>query len=276
MGIKFIQMADPQFGMFLAFSKLSEQQKAERIGSGMRLRFLDEKIENLSNEIRLFTKAIEIANEWSPDFVVICGDMTHDQNSVEQRAKVFSIARQLNDKIDLHWVAGNHDVGKDPTKQSLEKFRKNYGSDNYSFQADQHYFIVLNSAICFDPVNVKDEWISLKNFLNTELEKSDSVNSYGAILFTHHPLFLKSPDEADSGHTIPLENRKEILNIVSKHNVKAIYSGHLHRNNYARFKSTDLISSGSVGYPLGADPSGLRLVELDQGRMTHSYISLED
>ena len=125
-------------------------------------------------------------------------------------------------------------------------------------------------------MNVKDEWISLKNFLNTELEKSDSVNSYGAILFTHHPLFLKSPDEADSGHTIPLENRKEILNIVSKHNVKAIYSGHLHRNNYARFKSTDLISSGSVGYPLGADPSGLRLVELDQGRMTHSYISLED
>ena len=149
MGIKFIQMADPQFGMFSAFSKLTEEQKSERIESGMRLRFIDEKIENLSNEIRLFTQAIEIANEWSPDFVVVCGDMTHDQNSVEQRAKVFSIARQLRDEIDLHWVAGNHDVGKDPTRQSLEQFRKNYGNDNYSFQLDKHFFIVFKSVNFF-------------------------------------------------------------------------------------------------------------------------------
>ena len=214
MTVKFIQMADPQFGMFSAYSKIAEDQKSERIESGMILRFIENEIEGLSNETRLFTKAIDIANKLDPDFVVICGDMTHDKNSMEQRSEVLRISRRLNDEIDLHWVAGNHDVGKDPTKQSLEEFRKNYGNDNYSFQLDKHFFIVLNSAVCFDPVHVEDEWLSLKNFLNTELEKSDSVNSNGAILFTHHPLFLKSPDEADSGHTIPLENRKEILNIV--------------------------------------------------------------
>ena len=58
--------------------------------------------------------------------------------------------------------------------------------------------------------------------------------------------------------------------------MKAIYSGHLHRNNYARFNNIDFISSGSVGYTLGADPSGIRLVELDHGNMSHRYISLED
>ena len=276
MAIRFIQMADPQFGMFAAFSKLTREQRSERIESGMILRFVDEECEGLSNEIRLFTRAIEIANEYNPDFVVVCGDMTHDQYSVEQRSTMFDVAKQLHNEIDLHWVAGNHDVGKDPTKQSLEKFRKNYGKDNYSFQSGEHSFIVFNSAICFDPANVEEEWRSLKEFLDSELEMADSANANGAVLFAHHPLFLESPDEADSTHTIPLLTRKDILNIISKHNVKAIYSGHLHRNNYARFNNIDFISSGSVGYTLGADPSGIRLVELDHGNMSHRYISLED
>ena len=276
MAVRFIQMADPQFGMFSAFSKFSENQKAERLESGMILRFIEDEIVDLSNEVRLFTKAVEITNQLDPDFVVICGDKTHDQNSIEQRSAMFSISRQLSGGIDLHWVAGNHDVGKDPTKESLENFRKYYGKDNYSFQVDGHSFIVFNSAICFDPVNVEEEWGSLKEFLDSELEIADSANSNGAILFAHHPLFLDSPDEADSTHTIPLLTRKDILNIISKHNVKAIYSGHLHRNNYGRFNNVDLISSGSVGYTLGSDPSGIRLVELDQGNMSHRYISLED
>ena len=70
MTIKFIQMADPQFGMFSAFSKLSEKQKTARRESGMILRFSETKIHDFSNEIRLFTKAIELSNELKPDFVV--------------------------------------------------------------------------------------------------------------------------------------------------------------------------------------------------------------
>lgn len=276
MTIKFIQMADPQFGMFSAFSKLSGKQKTERIESGMKLRFIDEEIEGLSNEIRLFTRAIAISNKLKPDFVVICGDMTHDQNSEQQRGEIFRISEQLNEGIGLYWVAGNHDVGKVPTVSSLDKFRTNYGNDNYSFQVGEHYFIVINSAICFDPANVEDEWVSLKKFLEWELKNSDSLNSNGAVLFMHHPLFLHSPEEKDSSHAIPSLNRKDILNIISKYNVRAIYSGHLHRNNYARFGSTDLISSGPVGYTLGEDPSGVRLVELERRSMKHNYISLED
>ena len=75
MTVRFIQMADPQFGMFSAYSKISEDQKSERIESGMILRFIENEIEGLSNETRLFTKAIDVANKLDPDFVVICGDM---------------------------------------------------------------------------------------------------------------------------------------------------------------------------------------------------------
>jgi len=152
----------------------------------------------------------------------------------------------------------------------------NYGQDNYSFQVGGHYFIVLNSAICFSPMNVENEWMRLKRFLALELEKSDSMSSNGAVLFMHHPLFLESPNEEDTSHTIPRRNRIEILDIIDKHNVRAVYTGHLHRNNYARFGETELISSGSVGYTLGSDPSGIRLVELEGESMKHNYISLED
>ena len=276
MSIRFVQMADPQFGMFSAFSKLNEEQKNERIESGMKLRFIENIVHGTENETRLFSRAIEITNRLEPLFVVICGDMTHDQDSLGQRSEVLRLSRRLNEKIDLHWVPGNHDVGSVPTKDSLAKYRNNYGADNYSFNKVDHYFIVVNSAICFDPSNVQEEWLTLKKFLSSELHKSDLYSSNGAILFMHHPLFLEKAEEEDSSHTIPTKNRKELLNIIEKHNVRAIYSGHLHRNNYAKYGQIDLISSGSVGYTLGSDPSGIRLVELNGKDMCHRYLSLEE
>jgi len=276
MAVRFVQMADPQFGMFSAFSKLDHISRAERIGSGMRLRFIENVVDGLENEIKLFSKAIDISNKLDPLFVVICGDMTHDQDSMEQRNEVLRLSKRLNEKIDLHWVPGNHDVGSVPTKDSLTKYRKNYGPDNYSFNKAGHYFIIVNSSICFDPSNVQEEWLALKHFLSSELHKSDLYSSNGAILFMHHPLFLKNPEEDDSSHTIPTKNRKELLDIIKKHNVRAIYSGHLHRNNYAKYGQIDLISSGSVGYTLGSDPSGIRLVELNGKDMCHRYLSLEE
>ena len=63
---------------------------------------------------------------------------------------------------------------------------------------------------------MQEEWLALKKFLSSELHKSDLYSSNGAILFMHHPLFLKNPEEEDSSHTIPTKNRKELLDIIKK------------------------------------------------------------
>ena len=118
MAIKFIQMADPQFGMFASISKLTREEAADRSREGLNLRYVEEEFDGFEPEIKLFTKAVEQANHYEPDFVVMCGDMVNEADSLEQREELFRIADQLDKSIPIYWVAGNHDVGNSPTRAS--------------------------------------------------------------------------------------------------------------------------------------------------------------
>ena len=122
--VVFIQMADPQLGMYSAVSKLSDSDKAERRERGINIEYTGPVLEGFAKETLLFTKAIETANKINPDFVVICGDMVHDPNSKDQFQELMRISRLLKEEIKLYWVAGNHDVGNRPTLADLTNTRK--------------------------------------------------------------------------------------------------------------------------------------------------------
>jgi len=70
--VSFIQMADPQFGMYSSISKLSESDIAERRERGINIEYTGPVLEGFGKETLLFTEAIEAANQINPDFVVIC------------------------------------------------------------------------------------------------------------------------------------------------------------------------------------------------------------
>lgn len=275
MSLKFIQMADPQFGMFASISKLSEEEAKSRSREGMNLRYAEEEFDHYEPEIKLFTKAIAKANEYKPDFVVMCGDMVNEADSLEQRSELFRITDQLDKDIPLYWVAGNHDVGNSPTARTLEAYRNLFGSDNYSFQKDNGYFITINSSVCYDPSAVPEEWENLISFLETELNRASEIDSAHKIIFLHHPLFLEQADEPDNYFAIPSPRRNQIIRLLEQHEVSAVFSGHLHRNNYRNLNGIKYVSTGPVGYPLAEDPSGIRVVNLDYGDLKHKYISLE-
>ena len=275
MSVKFIQMADPQFGMFASISQLTEEEAKARSREGLNLRYVEKAFDHFDPEIRLFTRAIEYANEHKPDFVVMCGDMVNESDSLEQRAELFRISDQLDKGIPIYWVAGNHDVGNSPTPLTLESYRKLFGPDNYSFQKDNCYFIAINSSVCSDPTDVPTEWESLMEFLEKELVKASDSGSIHKIIFMHHPLFLETANEADNYFTIPFERRQRIIDLLDQYRVSAVFSGHLHRNNYRSLNGIEYISSGPVGYPLDDDPSGIRVVELDTSGINHQYVSLE-
>ena len=92
-------MADPQFGMFASISKLTREEAADRSREGLNLRYVEEEFDGFEPEIKLFTKAIEQANHYEPDFVVMCGDMVNEADSLEQREELFRIADQLDKSI---------------------------------------------------------------------------------------------------------------------------------------------------------------------------------
>ena len=272
--VSFVQMADPQFGMYSSVSKFSDADKAERRQRGINIEYTGPILEGLAKETSLFTEAIETANKINPDFVVICGDMVHNSNSDEQFQELIRISRLLNEDIKLYWVAGNHDVGDKPTRAGLAQYKEQFGEYNYSFQEENCYFIVLNSSICYDPGSVPDEWDVLISFLEKELQIAASAQQSHKIIFMHHPLFLNDPNEGDNYFVIPSARRAKIIDLITEYDVSAVFTGHLHRNNYQKIANTELVSTGPVGFPLGEDPSGIRHVQLDDNSLTHEYLGL--
>ena len=272
--VSFVQMADPQFGMYSSISKLSDADKAERRQRGINIEYTGPILEGFAKETSLFTEAIETANKINPDFVVICGDMVHNSDSEEQFQELIRISRLLNEDIKLYWVAGNHDVGDKPTQASLNKYKEQFGEYNYSFQEENCYFIVLNSSICYDPSSVPDEWDSLISFLEKELRIAASSQQRHKIIFMHHPLYLNDPNEGDNYFVIPSERRAKIIDLITEYDVSAVFTGHLHKNNYQKLGGTELVSTGPVGFPIGNDPSGIRHVQLTEHSLTHKYSTL--
>ncbi|MFW6174634.1 MAG: metallophosphoesterase [Chloroflexota bacterium] len=284
MTLYFMQLADPQFGMFAALSGKSEEEAAEYRARGLKVRPLP-KITGLQPERELFGEAIKEANRLRPAFVVVCGDMVHQWDDPEQLDAVKEIASRLSPDIPIYWVPGNHDACCDGaqavTHDTLSAYRSNFGADYYAFQHGGTSFIVANSAVMYAPEGVEDEWSAQLSFLETELQAAARRDAGRIIVFTHHPLFVHHPEEnvpEESGVVVPLAQRRPVMDLLRRHGVSAVFAGHWHRNNYSCDDVTgmQMISSGAVGYPLGDDPSGYRIVRVSPGGLSHRYFEFGD
>ena len=276
-GFVFVQMADPQFGAFASLSGMDEAEIESRRRRGLIVRPAP-RTEGFSAETVLYERAIAAANRIAPDFVVVCGDMVNDAGDADQLEELWRITRQLDDGIPVHWVAGNHDLYNRFTTESLAMYRQRFGEDNYSFEHRGSSFIVLNSSIFFDPSEIRDEWERQLVFLRRSLEKARGADSNHIIVFTHHPFFVKDPEEDEDPPLIvvPRERRRVLLDLLLAYGVSAVFAGHWHRNNYASYGRLQMVTSGSVGYPLGYDRSGIRVVRVFADRIEHEYVPIDD
>ena len=272
----FIQLADPQFGLYAALSGKTEKEVAEARARGNNV-LASPKIEGFERETQLFGEAISEANRLRPSFVVTCGDIINDWSSQDQADEAHRIAAGLSPDIPMYWVSGNHDLAIDglrPVPETLARYREVFGSDYYTFEREDVSFIVLNTTVIHTPDEVPGEWETQVHFLEGELSAARTRGSTHIIVLTHHPFFLRSPDEdveVERPIVIPRERRRVVLDLLERYGASAVFAGHWHRNNYARLGNMLMVASGSVGYPLGADPSGYRVVRVYEDRIDHDY-----
>ena len=240
----FLQMSDPQFGMYA-------------------------NDRDFAQETANFEFAIANANRLRPAFVVVCGDLINKAGDPAQTAEYWRIARKL-DGIPLYNVPGNHDVGNEPTPESLAAFRKKFGRDYYTFRHADFEGIVLDSSLIQHPDEAPDEAQRQEQWLKTELGKPPNGVRLIAV-FQHIPWFLENPDEPDQYFNIPLAARVRYLDLFRRSGVRYAFAGHYHRNAYGVTPFLHVITTGPVGKPLGPDPSGIRVVWVNDADIESRY-----
>jgi predicted MPP superfamily phosphohydrolase len=247
----FLQMSDPQFGMY-------------------------SKDHDFEHETANFDFAIATANRLKPAFIVVTGDLVNQAGNAAQIAEYHRIAAKLDPAIKLYSLPGNHDVGNEPTRESLAAYRERFGPDYYTFRTGGIAGFVLNSNLEKGAEKVPVEAAKMEAWLKTELERAKRDGVPHLIVFQHISFFLKDPAEADEYFNIPLATRQRYLKLFHQYGVKQVFCGHYHRNSEGRDGDIDMVTTGPVGMPLEGAKSGLRLVKVEGESVAHKYYDFGD
>ena len=251
MTTKFVQMTDPQLGFYASRHSGTE---------------------GIEYEIKNLSAAISMTNEIQPDFVITTGDLMQNRLDQQHADVVKKLYAQLNCKY--YFAPGNSDLSNSPKFEDIERYKGRFGSDHFSFYHRNSQFIILNSCVLFDWSETPGENVNQIRFLEQQLMIGRANNSIHQLIFMHHPLFGTHPEDEDSHMVLPKSQRLQILNLLERFDVTAVFTGHWHANNIVQYQSTQLITSGPITYPLGDDPSGIRIIELTDDKLTHEYITI--
>jgi len=245
----FIQMSDPQFGFITANA-------------------------DFARETVNFEKAIAAANRLKPAFVIVTGDLTHRQGDAAQIAEYRRIAATLDRTIPLYNVPGNHDVALPLTDSSLRAYHAVFGRDYYEFDARAVHGIVLNSSLIKEPDKARAQSDSQAAWVRAAITAQRATGKT-VLVFQHHPWFLTRADEADQYYNLPIATRQTYLDLFARNGVTHVFAGHYHRNALATAGTLEMVTTGPVGKPMGADSSGVRIVIVDGRRIVHRYYPLD-
>ncbi|XP_072229417.1 serine/threonine-protein phosphatase CPPED1 isoform X1 [Leuresthes tenuis] len=265
----FIQAADPQLGLM----------KAWRDGD------CDEAGDEWAEEVELTKLAVGAVNQLRPKprFMALCGDLVHAMPGTsfreDQERDLKAALKGTDPSIPLVFVSGNHDLGNTPTPSTVEQYCSAWGDDYFSFWVGGVLCLVLNSQLFYDASACPQQKEAQETWLEAQLSRASSTSAEPKpkhiLVFQHIPLYLKSPDEENDYFNLQREVRQNLLDRFKKAGVKAVFSGHYHRNAGGCHGGLDMVVSSAIGCQLGEDTHGVRVVVVTADRVIHRYHSLE-
>ena len=187
------------------------------------------------------------------DLTIHTGDLTVDgaDNEEDLRAGA-ALMRSLPGTFLA--VPGNHDVGEagnphQPVNaERLDRWRRHFGDDWWSHDLEGWRLIGLDSML-FGSAGSEEarqfEW----------LDRSLATAGGRRIAwFTHRPLFIQRPDEADTGYwSIKPGPRARLIDLVRRHDVALIGTGHLHKWRDSETAGYRYVWCPSSGFLVGPD-----------------------
>ncbi|KRM44079.1 Ser Thr phosphatase family protein [Lentilactobacillus parafarraginis DSM 18390 = JCM 14109] len=154
-----------------------------------------------------------------PDLIVLGGDLVH--NGDEDAYRDFRrLLRQQQERFDapIKAILGNHDRTDQFYMGYLDAKRPDIRYYYHESTNDYDFFFL--DTKCGD---IEQGYLDQRQleWLDNQLQAATKP----AIIFMHHPLY--GPSLGNMKYSI-LQNGDELLKILDKHNVKAIFAGHVH------------------------------------------------
>ena len=226
-----VQMCDPQFGMT-----------------------------DYASDRARFEKAVDQVNAIKPDLVFICGDLVHDAS-----ARTFADFQSIKSRfrVPCYCAPGNHDVGNEPTAQSLALYRRIVGKDYYVAERGVFAFIVVNTQLW--KTSVPGETAAQDAWFQTTLA-AEAAQGRRLFVVGHVPIFSKTPEEADGHDNLPLAKRRELLALCRRYGVQAYLAGHSHRTRQTDYFGMQIVQSATTSLNVDFHPFGFRVWHLGSER----------
>lgn len=232
-----------------------------------------------------------------PDFGLIGGDLVMDASMVshDRADRVYELWRQEAAalKFPLHFSVGNHDlygldVGGKPATDDPDYgkhlWKKRLGLANTFSTFDHHgwRFIILDSA----GVTPDFKWegsLSLDQIKWLDDLLRQTSTTMPLIFLTHYPIvtaftmYTDGPAAAPTASLI-VKNGKTFLEMIQKHNVKAVFQGHTHIVEEIDYLGVRYITGGAIcgewwkGPRLGVHPEGFAVAEVRGNDLTWRYV----
>ena len=136
------------------------------------------------------------------------------------------------------------------------------------------FFIVINSQYYKDGTLVEDLKNGQEKWLDEQLKLATTAKH--AVVFLHIPLFLESADEDDQYFNLSKKDREKILKKLKEAGVKYIFAGHYHKNAGGFDGDLEMVVTSAIGFPLGEDKPGMRVVTVKEDKITHSFEDLDN
>ena len=172
-------------------------------------------------------KVIKSVNQLPMDIecIIHTGDITQEKLEVDSTVKsAITLFSQF--KMPIHFLPGNHDILRNRYNETKQSYIKNFGSLN----TFQNYKGVVFLLIYTEPLARSFADTSYNPLL--ELESGlKQANGKPVIVFHHTPSvedFYRN--KMHSGWKMEL--RDKWVNILNQHNVKAVITGHFHRDEH--------------------------------------------
>jgi 3',5'-cyclic AMP phosphodiesterase CpdA len=243
----------------ISVAAISQKSQNTKLSAEKRLRFaiasdghFGQPGTNYKQDHENIVKWLNEAHQQQPlDFVIINGDLVHDQPELLKVVKEDYYDRL---KVPFYAIPGNHDLADTAMWKSVFGYE-----DNYSFTKNEVGFVLANTSDTQGKYRCPDN-----NFLKKELEKLSSIKTVFVVLhipphfWVPESPFVDCPDTIDLLHSYP--------------NVKAVFHGHDHSLDSVFYtKKLPHFFDAHIGGNWGTTYKGYRIVEVDLDNKISTY-----